>query len=226
MSHPETGAQSGTEDPAQSGTGSQDGNSSTGGNAGTGTEGSGAQSGAGSDNSGSTASTVPAEELERQRERTRAADQRAADLQRQLKEIQDKDLPELEKLKRDFQEAAAERDKLREANRQITLEKAFLEDNKYKWKNPKTALKLADLTKVEVEDDGKVTGLTAALDALAKSDPYLLDSDTGSGEEGNQQRGATGASGSGGRQSNSTGTDLKKMSVRIPALRSRGLGTS
>lgn len=224
MSHPVTGAQSGTEDNdpnAQSGNGSADNGTGN-----TGTNDSGAQSGTGSDNSGSTAQTVPAEELERQRERTRAADQRAADLQRQLKEIQDKDLPELDKLKRDHEEAVRERDELRESLKAERLEKAFLKDNKYKWKNPATALKLADLSSVEVDDDGKVTGLTAALDALAKSDPYLLDADTsGDDKDKDTKQGASGATGSGRRQADQTGTDLKKMAVRIPALRSRGLGS-
>lgn len=216
MSHPE-GAQSGT-DPAQSG---QDDNQGTG-TTGTGTTDPATQSGGSETNSGSTA-TVSAEELERQRERTRAADQRASKLEAELKQIRDKDLPEAEKIKRDLEEANTEREKLREDLKANRLETAFLKDNKYKWKNPSTALKLADLANVEVEDDGKVTGLTAALDALAKAEPYLLDTETG---DGNQRQGATGATGTGGRQTNQTGADLKKAAIRIPALRSRGLGNS
>lgn len=224
MADPENGAQSGT-DPAQSG---QENNQGTG-TTGTGTtDDSATQSGGAETNSGSTGATVSAEEMERQRERTRAADQRASKLEAELKQIRDKDLPEAEKIKRDLEEANAEREKLREDLKQNRLETAFLKDNKYKWKNPSTALKLADLTNVEVEDDGKVTGLTAALDALAKAEPYLIDAD-GSGDgdgNGQQQRGSTGATGTGGRQANQTGTDLKKAAIRIPALRSRGLGNS
>lgn len=220
MSHPVDGAQSGT-DPAQSG---QDGTQGTG-NTGTGTNDPATQSGGGETNSGSTGATVSAEELAQQRERTRAADQRASKLEAELKQIRDKDLPEAEKVKRDLEEANAEREKLREELKANRLETAFLKDNKYKWKNPSTALKLADLTNVEVEDDGKVTGLTAALDALAKSEPYLLDTETSGEGNGGRQQGATGATGTGGRQANQTGTDLKKMAVRIPALRTRGLGS-
>lgn len=221
MADPENGAQSGT-DPAQSG---QDGTQGTGN--GTGTTDPATQSGGGTSNSGSTdgTATVSAEELERQRERTRAADQRASKLEAELKQIRDKDLPEAEKIKRDLEEANAERDKLREDLKQSRLEMAFLKDNKYKWKNPATALKLADLSSVEVEDDGKVVGLDAALAALAKSDPYLLDTETSGDGNGSGGTGATGASGAGGRQSDSTKTDLKKAAIRIPALRSRGLGT-
>jgi hypothetical protein len=50
-----------------------------------------------------------------------------------------------------------------------------------KFKNPKTAFRLLDLDDVEVDDDGSIEGLEDAIKALAKSDPYLLD--TGKDDE-------------------------------------------
>ena len=44
-----------------------------------------------------------------------------------------------------------------------------------KFKNPKAAFRLLDLDDVEIDEDGEVDGLKDAIKALAKSDPYLLD---------------------------------------------------
>lgn len=215
MTTPVPGAQSGT-DPAQSGTGEE-------GASGTGNTGSTTDPAVASGNP--PAATTPEAkyteaDLEAVRQRMMAADKRAGTFEAELRQLKDKDLPALEKLQRDFNDAVKERDELRQRTRDQQLENAFLKDNKYKWKNPTAALKLADLSKVDVLEDGTVTGLTAALDALAKSDDYLLDK---SEEVVQQQTGSTGAPGTAGRQGQQ-GSDMKKMAARIPALRSRGLG--
>lgn len=154
-----------------------------------------------------------------------AADQKRATAEADLKQIRDKDLPALEKATRDLAEAEKARDEALSALKQTRLENAFVTDNKYKWKNPRTALKLADLSKVEVDDDGTVRNLTAALDALAKAEPYLLEdtNSDGDGDGDNNGKGSTGAPGSGGRQTD-TKADAKKFAARIPALRTRGIG--
>lgn len=74
---------------------------------------------------------------------------------------------EVTQLKSDFEKVLTD-------NEQLRIENAFLRNTKFQWKNPKAALKLADLTDVEINDDGEVEGLDDALEALAKSDPYLL----------------------------------------------------
>lgn len=223
MTTPVEGAQSGTAG-AQSGSGTEQGTGTTDGTQNqapvTDPGNAGAQSG--------TPGTQPEAryteaELEAVRTRMRAADQRAAALEAERNQLRDKDLPALEKLQRDYAEATKERDLLRERTRTQSLENAFLKDNKYKWKNPAAALKLADLTKVDVQEDGTVTGLTAALDALAKSDSYLID--TAKDETPNEPTGSTGAPGTNGTRGTPTGPNLKNMAARIPALRSRGLGT-
>jgi hypothetical protein len=163
--------------------------------------------------------TVTQAEFDTIRAQLRAADQKRTEAENQLRQLLEKDLPEQEKLKKALDEAAAARDAATAQLRQTRIENAFLTDNKYKWKNPKTALKLADLSKVEVNDDGTVLNLSAALEALAKSDPYLID-DTPTAEP---PKGSTGAP-TGGRASDAN-ADLKGLASRIPALRTRGIGS-
>jgi len=226
MTNPDPNAQSGDPNAQSGGTGDGTG---TGGDPGAG--GAGAQSGApdaGQQNP--PPATVTQAEYDALRARLQAADQNRAKAEADLKQIRDKDLPALEKATRDLAEAEKVRDAALADLKQTRLENAFVTDNKYKWKNPKTALKLADLSKVEVDDDGTVRNLTAALDALAKAEPYLLEEDTsgdddGSGGDSNGAgRGSTGAPAGGGRQAD-TKTDAKKFAARIPALRTRGIGT-
>ncbi len=59
---------------------------------------------------------------------------------------------------------------LRSARMQI----AFLSDNTYEWHDPGVALKSVSLKDLEIDDDGKVHGLTAALETLATDKPFLL----------------------------------------------------
>jgi outer membrane murein-binding lipoprotein Lpp len=212
----DTGTQSGADAGGQSGAGTDSGTDATG------TTDAGTQSGATGTDAGSTDSARDTE-LEQVRARMRAADQRAAKAEADLKAIREKDLPEVEKLKTQVAELTAAKEKAEEDLKATRLDAAFLRDNKYKWKNPGVALKLADLSAVDIDDDGKVSGLVKALDALAKEHPYLVEpADSGEGE-GEGAKGSTGAPSNSGRGSD-TKLDMKKMAARIPALRTRGLG--
>lgn len=174
MTQPDHGAQSGTTDP-QSGVG-ENGSGNGNGDANNGSTSTGSQTGAqsGTQDSGTT-NTVDKAELDRVTARMKAADQRASQLEAELRQIKDKDLPEVDKLKRDHAEALEKLEKASARVAEMALSNAFLTDNTYKWKNPATALKLLDRTKVTVEEDGSVSGMKDALKALATSDPYLLD---------------------------------------------------
>jgi hypothetical protein len=163
--------------------------------------------------------TVSQAEYDALKSRLIAADKTRTEAQDQLRQLLEKDLPEQEKLKKALDEAAASRDANAAALRETRLENAFLKDNKFKWHDPTTALKLADLSKVEIQDDGTVLNLTAALDALAKSHPFLIDSTPAA----DPPRGSTGAP-AGGRASD-TNQDMKVMANRVPALRTRGIGS-
>lgn len=207
MSHPEgEGAQSGaegTQSGAENAPGTNGGSTET-------TPATGAQGGA-------TEETVSKADLLKQQERTRAADERAARFEAELKQLRDKDLPEQEKLKRDYDEATKQVETLRATNSKLSLEVAFLKDNTYIWQNPARALQLVDLSQVEIADDGSVTGLKEALKALATSDPYLLKTEASNGGGTTPPPTAPGNNGG----SSTTKPTTKGLETRIPALRTR-----
>lgn len=114
------------------------------------------------------------DENARRRMEAKALKKTNDELAARLKAIEDKDKSDLDKATGGLTEAQAKADKLAADNHKLVIENAFLTDNKHAWANPKTALKLADLSKVEIDEDGTVTGLAEALDKLAKDEPYLL----------------------------------------------------
>lgn len=212
MTSPDPNAQSGT-DPGQSAGGSEG-------------QGTGAadQTGQSAGTTAETAKpneeTVSRSDFDRQREQLRAADQKRVEAEKALRDLVEKDLPEQERLKTRLTELEAENEAAKAELRQARLELAFFKDNKHKWQNPATALKLADLSKVDVDDSGEVRNLTAALDALAKSDPYLLSKDDAEGEK---PKGSTGAPSNSGKPSDGN-TSVAGLASRVPALRTRGIG--
>lgn len=198
-----------------------------------------AQSGSGVDASGATAQDgtpgappeppasqsaepmVSREEHEHALARMRASDKRASDREAELRQLRDKDLPEAEKLKRDYEEATAQLEKLKETNRKLALDGAFLKNTKYVWKDGSAALKLADMTGVEIAEDGTVTGLDNALAKLAKEYPWLLaDAEpkpAGDGPHPSAQAGAPAMNGAAGSSAPAAG----KLQKRFAALAGR-----
>lgn len=222
MTQPDPAAQGGSEG-AQSGVPGNTGPGTAGAGAdpGTGTQ-SGAPVQAGEPNAGNDAETVSKAEYDRRIAQLSAADQRASKAEAELKQLRDKDLPAMEKLTRENAELVAERDKLSADLKQTRLENAFFNDNTYEWKNPKTALKLADLSKVEIDEDGTVHNLKGALDALAKAEPYLIKEPSGEDDKDKGGKGSTGALGTGGAQGTQPNA-VKGLAARLPALRTRGI---
>jgi hypothetical protein len=205
------GAQSGAE-----GTQSGAGENTTGNGDNTQQTGTTAQSGGEGQGQTATDNTVDRSELDKVLERMRAADQRASKAEADLRQLRDKDLPEADKLKRDYEEAAAQVQKLQETNNALALKVAFLSDNTYQWHNPERALKLVDLSQVEIQEDGSVRGLKDALKALATSDDYLIKKEV---KEESKQPAGTAPGNNGGTGSKSTAS--RGMAARIPALNTR-----
>lgn len=114
------------------------------------------------------------QEKERHFRRRKEAEKRAEQAERELNELKAKDTPEVERLTQQVSTLETQNTALEENLTTARMEIAFLKDNSYSWHNPGRALKLADLSGVEIDDDGNVHGLRAALDKLAKSDPYLI----------------------------------------------------
>lgn len=159
------------------------------------------------------------EEKSRHYKARKTAEARADELKKQLDEVNAKDTPELEKLKAELAKNAADLKAASEALKETRIERAFLADNTYEWHNPMRALKLADLSETEIEEDGNVTGLKAALDALAKSDPYLLKSKDGEGKKDSAEgKTKTGDSANGSR-SKKQGADRAALEAKYPGLR-------
>lgn len=156
------------------------------------------------------------QEAESYREKMKLADKRASDFENKLKQLVDKDLPEQEKLKRDYEEATKQVESMRATNSKLALENAFLADNTYDWHNPKRAMQVLDRSNVEINDDGTVTGLKAALKALATSDPYLL---KGTVEEKETPPPGTLPGNNGGNGGGKP--DAKKLATRFPAMNTR-----
>lgn len=153
--------------------------------------------------------------------RMKAADQRAAKFEAELKAFRDKDLPEQEKLKKDHAELEAKYSALQETNKKLALESAFLKANSFKWKDAEAALKLADLSGVEISDDGTVTGLEAALKSLATKSKWLLEEEAGDSDK--DGKGSAGAPPMGASATNrGTGIDKGKLKSTYSALRMRG----
>lgn len=108
----------------------------------------------------------------------RAADQKREAAEQELKQIRDKDLPAVEKAERDRAEAVAKAEKLEGKYAKLARQHAFLletQNQKVTWKNPKSALKLAELDELEINEDGSVEGISDAVTALLTDHEYLVD---------------------------------------------------
>lgn len=164
------------------------------------------------------------EEKDRHWQKAKDAEKERDDALKKLQEIEDKDKSELDIAKRDNEKLKSDFAALQETNQKLALKVAFLSSNDYQWHNPERALALADLTDVKIGEDGKVEGLKKALDALAKSDAYLLkeqptDDKSGGGKVTPVASGAA----AGGKRTGSTdaATERAQMLQKYPALRSR-----
>lgn len=84
-------------------------------------------------------------------------------------------LSEAEKLKaRNSELEAAAREATERARATAVSAAIKLAAAAQNFRNPETAAKLIDRAGIEVADDGTVSGVDAALKALAKAEPYLL----------------------------------------------------
>lgn len=220
MAQPD-GAQSGTDPNAQSGgTGNGDGTGATGAS---GTPEAGATGTPAADATAS-GQTFSAQEYEALKARMVAADKRAAEKEAELKQLVDKDLPEMDKLRRDFEAEKTRADQATAELASMRVEIAFLKDNTHQWQNPATALKLLDRSKITVDPaTGEISGMKQALEALTKSDAYLLKPKPAEGEgDGGTSGGTLGTPPANGGATSSNNPSKEAMQKRFSAMRSRG----
>lgn len=159
------------------------------------------------------------EELEKQRQRALAADKRAGDAESKYKQLTEKDLPELERLKNQTAELLSRAEKAEAQVRELRIGNAFLTDNTYTWHNPQRALELADKAGISIEEDGSVTGLKDSLKKLAASDPYLIKTENNAGDGGKTGPPSTVPGNNGG--SGGGAPNKSQMAIRFPAMRTR-----
>jgi hypothetical protein len=139
--------------------------------------------------------TVTLEEYETIKRRMEAADSEKGKLAKQLREIEDKDKSEVDKLKRDFEEAQAELKKAREEALAAKLSSEILKFPGFVWHDPEAVLRLVDMEMISVDEAGAVKGVKDALNKLAKDKPYLLKGKQGKDENKPGGAGTNGASG-------------------------------
>lgn len=162
-------------------------------------------------------------ELEKMRKRMKAADKRAEETARQLRELQDKDKPELDKVRSDLESITAERDGLLSEVRELRLQNAFLTANEHEWHDPDVALSLAASKKYledVVDEDGEVDkkALKKALERLAKEHTYLVNDK--SGKDKDDEPGGPSGEPAGGRSDNVKDEKAKQAQLRrrFPSL--------
>lgn len=144
------------------------------------------------------------------KDRADAAETALAEVNKRLKDIEDKDKSESEKAKADAEAALAAKEKAdadlivaQNKNDELQIQIAFLASSKYTWHDAGVALKLvSDFGEVEVKD-GEVKGLDKAIDKMAKDKPFLVkaggDAGAGQGASGQQPNGSSTRSGTDGQ---------------------------
>ena len=104
-----------------------------------------------------------------------AADKRRAEYEQKLKEIEDKDKSEFELTQSKLQEREQTVQTLTNQILDLRLENAFLKDTSFTWHDPSDVLRFLENDEtVNIDENGKVQGMQAALKKLAETKPYLI----------------------------------------------------
>lgn len=170
--------------------------------------------------------TVAQWKYDRLDRRMRAADKRASDLQTELNKLKKAKTGELDAaVKKEIDDLRPKADKLAADNTTLRMQIAFLTTpvKGVVWKDSEAALRLADLSDVDIDPEtGKVDkrALTAALKQLAKDKPYLVqdaksDKSTEDDDDEDKSSGSTMNS----RRRKTKAVDRATLEKRFPALR-------
>lgn len=158
--------------------------------------------------------TVSKAEYDKVFARMQAADRAKIDAVNKLSEIEKEKLGNLERAVQERDEAVKENEQLKSEIQKTRIENAFHRENKYTWHDPADALAALDMSVVQIDEDGNVEGLKAAIDDVAKRKPHFVKKDTGPAPV------ATGDPANGRRKGDAVETtDRKALATRFPALR-------
>jgi hypothetical protein len=161
-----------------------------GGDGGAGAGGSGSTGGSGSGGAGGAAGSGPTlEQLQTELAQLRSAGAATAkerdELSTKLKQIEDAQLTETERLKKQAEESAgkvsAAEQKLRDTLTRLEIERAA---RKLSIVDEDAAFRLLDASKIEFDKDGQPTNVSSLLEALVKAKPYLVEASGGGGSGG------------------------------------------
>lgn len=170
--------------------------------------------------------SVPQWKYDKTVKRMQAADQRASRLEKELAELKKSGMDKAgadDKLKEENSKLVPRVEKLASENKDLRLQVAFLQANEISWVNPEVALKLADLSDVDIDDEtGKVDtrALRAALKQLARDHKYLVKPAATNEDTGDDSGASTGSKMNGKRKGDKGGADRKALAKRFPALNS------
>lgn len=170
--------------------------------------------------------TVPAWKYDKTLKRMQAADQRSSRLEKELADLKKAGVDSKDvdaKLREENEKLTPKVEKLTKDNNELRLQVAFLSANEINWVDPQVALKLVDLSDVDIDDEtGKVDtrALKAALKDLARSKKYLVKS-AAKNEDDSDDSGASGGKMNGKRKGDKGTPDRAALAKRFPALGAR-----
>lgn len=169
-------------------------------------------------------------EYEKVRNRMRAADKRATELQAELDKAKADSSTLDETTKKELSELKPKLERLTADNAGLRLQIAFLTTRirGVEWEDPEAALKLVDLSDVDVDENGNVDkrDLARALKDLAKRKSYLVKKskptadDDEEDEDEPPSRRASGTPMNKRRGAGKDGASKEALSKRFPVLRS------
>jgi hypothetical protein len=164
--------------------------------------------------------TVSRSDFDRLRTQLQAADRRRQEFETELRALKDKDLPELEKFKRDAEANAKQVEQLQSQLKDERIKNAFLTANTYTWHSPAAAMKLLDMSSVDIDAEGNVSGLKEALKRLASEHPFLIKAEEKPEDKPAETPATPGTPPMNGKASTNQ-TNSKELRTRFKGLRAR-----
>lgn len=158
---------------------------------------------------------ISKEEYDALKARMVAADKNTAEALKKVKEYEDKDKSETERLSGQVEELTKANETLAEENKRLKFDNAFALNSKHSWQDPEIVLGLVrNHAEVTIEDDGTVKGLDKALEDISKTKPFLLKDK----EDTEENSSASGTSTGAGRKKDKTSVDQDSLRKKYPAL--------
>jgi hypothetical protein len=159
--------------------------------------------------------TISRAEYERVLARMKAADRRASELDSKVKKFESEGQTEAQRLQSEREEAVKRAEQAEKALRDQRIANAFLSSSQFNWHDPMDALTMLQsryMDSVEIDDDGRVKGMTEAVKKMAKEKSYLVKQQSSS---------STSDSMNGGRRGDDRANQKTKddeLARRMPAL--------